>query len=73
MIIFAVMKDIDTSERAGAGGAFQIITLERDGEDVTDRINQGIHFASDDALKEYLAGVFRISEDEIEIEEIETD
>jgi type I restriction enzyme S subunit len=53
MANFEVGKDFETSERAGAGGMFQVDTLKDDnGNDVTDRIDVGKHFSNDDELKE---------------------
>ena len=42
MAIFQVGKDLETSERAGAGGMFQVDTLlDQNEEDVTNNIMSG--------------------------------
>ncbi len=37
--------DWETSERAGAGGLFQVISLEdENGDDITGKVDQGVHY-----------------------------
>lgn len=56
--------DNQTSEHAGAGGMFQIetVTNAETGEDLTDRVDVGLHFSDedegDDGLMDYLKQVF---------------
>jgi len=70
-MIFEVGKDFETSERAGAGGMFQVDTLiDEEGNDVTNRIDVGLHFADDEQLKEYLSQVFEADIDDIEVSDL---
>ena len=63
--------DRKTSEHAGAGGAFQVISLEDDqGNDLTNKIDQGTHYFSIDDLKKDLADSLGIDSDDIHIEEV---
>jgi type I restriction enzyme, S subunit len=53
--MFAIMAKLDreTSERAGAGGMFQVEHLEDDeGNDLTFLVNQGHHFQSMEELRQ---------------------
>jgi type I restriction enzyme S subunit len=44
--------DWETSERAGAGGMFQVVNLEdQDGNDLTSLVDQGTHYPSLAVLK----------------------
>jgi len=44
-IMIYITCDRNTSERAGAGGMFQVIKVRTDeGVDLTDRIDQGVHY-----------------------------
>ncbi|MFA5649340.1 MAG: hypothetical protein WC951_13680 [Bacteroidales bacterium] len=71
MANFEVGKDFETSERAGAGGMFQVDTLKDDnGNDVTDRIDVGKHFSNDDELKEELSNVFGIPVNDIDLTDL---
>lgn len=71
MATFQVGKDFETSQRAGAGGMFQVETLIEDtGSDVTNRIDVGIHFRDDDHLKDYLSQMFGIPSNQIDIIEL---
>ena len=48
---FLVHLDYETSDRAGAGGMFQVISIEDDeGKDFTHLVDQGFHYASLDEL-----------------------
>lgn len=67
---FQVIKDWETSERAGAGGMFQIESLlDSYGRDMTDKVDVGIHFHDDEHLKEYLSKIFGIQPTDILIDE----
>jgi hypothetical protein len=64
---FVVIKDIKTG--GGAGGAFQIARLsieapieQPEGQqvDITELVDQGILFQSEDQLKTYISDVFNI-------------
>ena len=50
---------------------FQIEHLELDGNDVTNRVDQGMHFHEEDpdGLTNYLAQTFKIPAEDIEFEE----
>ena len=51
--------DRETGERAGAGGTFQVVSLEDDeGNDLTELVDQGTHFHSIDELKLAIAKGF---------------
>jgi len=77
MAHFIIGKDYETSERAGAGGMYQIEVLRLSDEngddtDVTHKIDMGLHFSMDDQtdLWEYLANTFNFQESDIDIDEI---
>lgn len=71
MAVFQVGKDYETSERAGAGGMYQVDTLiDENGTDVTDRIDVGRHYNSDEDLKNDLSDIFGIPVEEIHIDEL---
>lgn len=64
-----VYKDYETSEHAGAGGMFQIMSIEdSDENELTDKVDVGIHFHSDEDLKKYLSRIFDISVDDIDLD-----
>jgi hypothetical protein len=66
---FEVYCDYESSEHAGMGGMFQVIELTENGEDVTDLVDQGIHFLDLNQLRRYLQA--RLGGDvEVEVEEI---
>jgi type I restriction enzyme, S subunit len=51
--------DRETGEGAGAGGTFQVVGLEDDeGNDLTDLVDQGVHFHSIDELKQAIVKGF---------------
>ncbi|MBV6485841.1 MAG: hypothetical protein KFKLKKLM_02450 [Flavobacteriales bacterium] len=71
MPIFQVGKDFETAERIGAVGTFQVDTLlDEDDNDVSDKIDVGIHFHDNEHLKEYLSKIFDIPLIDIDIEEL---
>lgn len=65
---FAVRLDYETLERAGAGGMFQVISIEDDGKDVTHFVDQGRHYASLDELRADIASALKIESMQIELE-----
>lgn len=68
---FEVHLDYKTSERAGAGGMFQVISLEdEDGKDFTHLVDQSQHYASLDELKEDIASVLKVDAGQIELEAV---
>ncbi len=63
--------DYETSERAGAGGMFQVFSVEDDnGKDFTHLVDQGQHYASLGALKKDIARSLKTDEAHIELEEV---
>lgn len=67
MAYFQIACDYETSEHAGAGGMFQLETvIDTDGNDVTDKVDVGIHFPDGDEerLIRYLRKTFNIPEHE---------
>lgn len=68
---FEVHLDYETSESAGAGGMFQVISLEdEDGKDFTHLVDQGQHYGSLDELKENIASVLKVDAGQIELEAV---
>lgn len=60
--------DWETSENAGAGGTFQVVSLtDEAGNDVTDKVDQGRHFPSLKDLESELTTVFG---KEVTVEEV---
>ncbi len=52
-----IQHDYETSERAGAGGMFQVISCTgvlEDGEEISLNVNCGIHFYDNSDVKDYL-------------------
>lgn len=65
---FQAQLDYETSERAGAGGMFQVISVEdEDGKDLTHLVDQGKHYASLDELKEDLASALKVESRQIDL------
>lgn len=63
-----VQLDYETSERAGAGGMFQVISVEdEDGNDFTHLVDQGKHYASLDELKEDIAIALKVEARQIDL------
>jgi hypothetical protein len=60
-----VSCDYETSERAGASGMFQVVEPTQNGEDVTDLVDQGIHFIALNHLRRHLRRSHRRWGDEI--------
>lgn len=68
---FQVQLDYETSERAGAGGMFQVISVEdEDGKDFTDLVDQGRHYASLDDLKEDIASALKVEARQVDLEAV---
>lgn len=66
---FSVDLDYETSERAGPGGMFQVISVEdEDGKDFTHLVDQGQHYASLDDLKEDIARALQVEARQIDLE-----
>ncbi|WP_027776729.1 restriction endonuclease subunit S [Paraburkholderia caledonica] len=63
--------DYKASERAGAGGVFQVISIEDDGgKDYTHLVDQGRHYASLDDLKVDLASALSVAATQVDLEEV---
>lgn len=61
---YQVMIDTETSERAGAGGMFQVIEItDDDGNNYTHEVDQGVHYPDLEALARDL----RVPVDHLEI------
>lgn len=68
---YQVQLDYETSERAGAGGMFQVILVEdEDGKDFTHLVDQGMHYASLDELKKDIASALKVEMRQIDLEEV---
>lgn len=66
-----VQLDYESSEHAGAGGMFQVISVEdEDGKVFTHLVDQGRHYASLDDLKEEIASALKVEARQVELEEI---
>lgn len=67
---FQAQLDYETSERAGAGGMFQVISIEDDeGKDFTHLVDRGRRYASLDDLEVDLASTLKVAAKQIELEE----
>jgi type I restriction enzyme, S subunit len=68
---FQAQLDYETSERAGAGDMFQVISIEDDeGKDYTHLVDQGQHYASLDDLKVDLARALKVAASQIDLEAV---
>lgn len=68
---FTVQLDYETSERAGAGGVFQVISLEdEDGKNFTHLVDQGQHYASLGELKEDIANALKVDARQVDLEAV---
>jgi len=68
---YNVHCDRETSEHAGAGGAFQVATLEdENGNDVVNIIDQGKHYFSMDELADDIAVATNSARDSITLTEV---
>lgn len=67
---FSAQLDYENSENVGAGGMFQVISVEDDdGKDFTHLVDQGRHYASLEDLKEGLARALEVDVQQVELEE----
>jgi type I restriction enzyme S subunit len=67
---FHVHLDHETSERAGAGGMFQVYSIKDEkGNDRTNLVDQGTHYHDLTELAATLAKALRVSPSEIELVE----
>ena len=64
---FVVHLDYETSEHAGAGGMFQVMSLEERGVEVVGLVDPGIHFPSLDALRGHLRDAVKKEVELIEV------
>lgn len=63
--------DYETSERSGAGGMFQVISIEDDeGKDYTHLVDQGRHYASLEDLKNDLASALNVAVTQVDLEAV---
>ena len=68
-IFFFVQLDYEASASSGAAGMFQVTSLEDDdNEDMTHLVDQGMHYASLDELKQHLARTLKVDARQIELE-----
>jgi predicted nucleic acid-binding protein len=68
---FEVHLDYETSTRAGAGGMFQVVSIEDGrGKDRTSLVDQGIHFPDLEALRRYLAKKMGVDYSEVRLREV---
>ncbi|MBK6744670.1 MAG: restriction endonuclease subunit S [Hydrogenophilales bacterium] len=71
MHYFQVSLDFETSERAGASGMFQVITVTDDtGKDRTDLVDQGKHYGSQEELAADIAHELGVATDQVILEEV---
>lgn len=71
MRYFTVHLDRETSERAGAGGMFQVISIKDEEEkDRTDLVDQGAHYPDLDKLAADIAKALNTSPSEITLDEV---
>lgn len=68
---FTVHLDWESSEHAGAGGMFQVISVEdNDGKDFTHLVDQGRHYALLDDLKEDIARALKVEAGQVDLEAV---
>lgn len=66
---FEVQLDYETSERAGASGMFQVISVvDEDGKDFIHLVDEGQHYASLDDLKEDIARSLKVDAQQVNLE-----
>jgi type I restriction enzyme S subunit len=67
----SVHLDYGTSERTGAGGMFQVISIEdEDANDLTHLVDQGVHYSSLAELKQDIAAALKVTLQQVELEEV---
>lgn len=68
---FEVQLDYETSEHAGASGMFQVFAVEdEDGQDFTNLVDLGKHYASLDELKEDIAIALKVEARQVDLESV---
>jgi type I restriction enzyme, S subunit len=68
-VVYATI-DRETLERAGAGGTFQVISIQdEEGTDLTHYVDQGRHYNELSEVRADLIAAIKASADDIEIEE----
>jgi type I restriction enzyme S subunit len=68
---FQVQLDYETSEHAGAGGMFQVISVEdADGKDFTHLVDQGRHYASLDDVQTDIASALKVETRQVNLEAV---
>ncbi|WNK51482.1 restriction endonuclease subunit S [Pantoea agglomerans] len=68
---FEVQLDYESSEHAGAGGMFQVITVvNEDNEDFIHLVDQGQHYTSLDALREGIARSLKVEAWQVDLEAV---
>jgi type I restriction enzyme S subunit len=68
---FSVQLDRTASESTGAGGMFQVISLEDDeGVNSTHLVDHGRHYASLDELKVDVASALKVDPKQVDLEEV---
>lgn len=68
---FEVQLDYESSEHAGSGGMFQVISLEdEDGKAFTHLVDQGRHYVSLDDLKEDIASALKVEAQQVDLEAV---
>jgi len=68
---FTAQLDHETSEHAGAGGMFQVISIEDDDEkDFTYLVDQGKHYGSLEELKIDIASALKVETHQVDLEAV---
>jgi type I restriction enzyme S subunit len=68
---FLVQLDYETSEHAGAGGMFQVISVEdEDGKNFTYLVDQGRHYASLDDVQNDIASALKVETRQVNLEAV---
>ncbi|RYH00033.1 MAG: hypothetical protein EON58_01690 [Alphaproteobacteria bacterium] len=72
MPYYEIHLDRETSERAGAGGTFQVVSIENEeGNDVTDDlVDVGTHYASLDKVREAISRKLGVPLDTVDLDEV---
>lgn len=68
---FDIHLDKETSERAGAGGMFQIASLkDENGKGLENLVDQGKHYSSLEEVASDIADKLKINKDDVDLEEV---
>ncbi|HEH8453049.1 TPA: restriction endonuclease subunit S [Pseudomonas aeruginosa] len=68
---FTVHLDYETSEHSGAGGMFQVISVQDDdGKDLTHLVDRSRHYASLDDVKEDIARALNVEAGQVDLEAV---